>query len=86
MRIAKYISNAGFCSRRDAEKLIIKKKVYINNELCKRPDINVLTSDKITICGKIIKLNTKIKLYSSFAKLFIILIMYSLYIPSNLDS
>ena len=28
-RIAKYISNAGVCSRREAEKLIVQKKVYI---------------------------------------------------------
>ena len=33
MRIAKYIANAGFCSRREAEKLIEKKIVKINNEL-----------------------------------------------------
>ena len=26
MRIAKYISNAGYCSRREAEKLIDQKK------------------------------------------------------------
>ena len=30
MRIAKYIANAGVCSRRDAEKLIEQKKVFIN--------------------------------------------------------
>ena len=29
MRIAKYIANAGVCSRRDAEKLIEQKKVFI---------------------------------------------------------
>ena len=33
MRIAKYIANAGYCSRRDAEKLINKKIVYINKKL-----------------------------------------------------
>ena len=32
MRIAKYISNAGFCSRRDAEKLVLEKKVYVKQE------------------------------------------------------
>ena len=37
MRIAKYISNAGYCSRRDAEKLILNKKVYLNNKLCITP-------------------------------------------------
>ena len=49
MRIAKYISNAGYCSRRDAEKLINKKIVYINKKLCEGPNINVSIKDKITI-------------------------------------
>ena len=30
MRIAKYIANAGICSRRDAERLVLEKKVKIN--------------------------------------------------------
>ena len=42
MRIAKYIANAGYCSRRDAEKLILNKKVKINNILCVHP------SEKVT--------------------------------------
>ena len=33
MRIAKYIANAGFCSRREAEKLIEDKIVKINDFL-----------------------------------------------------
>ena len=49
MRIAKYISNAGYCSRRDAEKLIQNGKVYLNNVLCKKSNINVDLDDKISI-------------------------------------
>ena len=63
MRIAKYISNAGFCSRRDAEKLVLEKKVYINNKLCEIISTNVDLKDKILVCGKIIKLDSKIKLW-----------------------
>ena len=37
MRIAKFIANAGFCSRRDAEKLIEYKIVKINDHLCLHP-------------------------------------------------
>ena len=66
MRIAKYISNAGYCSRRDAEKLINKKIVYINKKLCEGPNINVSKKDKITINDKIIKLHTKIKLWKLY--------------------
>ena len=36
MRISKYISNAGICSRREAEKLVLQKKVYINNRCCEQ--------------------------------------------------
>ena len=66
MRIAKYISNAGYCSRRDAEKLILEKKVYVNSELCEKPNTNVNYNDKILVCGKIIKLDSKIKLWKLY--------------------
>ena len=67
MRIAKYIANAGICSRRDAEKLILSGKVYINDILCDKPNVNVNTNDKISIIfvfrywnitSKIIKITT----------------------------
>ena len=66
MRIAKYISNSGYCSRRDAEKLILDGKVYINNKLCSKPNINVNLKDKIIVKNKIIKLNNKIKLWKLY--------------------
>ena len=66
MRIAKYISNAGNCSRRDAEKLILNGKVYINNVLCNKPNVNVNLNDKILIEKKLIKLENKIKLWKIY--------------------
>jgi len=33
MRINKFLSDIGFCSRRQADKLIEEKRAYINNEL-----------------------------------------------------
>ena len=66
MRIAKFISNAGYCSRREAERLINKKKVYINKKLCEAPNVNVMENDKITINGNIIKLNKKIRLWKMY--------------------
>ena len=59
--IAKFISNAGYCSRRDAEKLINQGKVFINNVKCDKPNINVKLHDKISIGKKIIKLEKNIK-------------------------
>ena len=66
MRIAKYISNAGLCSRRNAEKLIKQKKVFINNICCDHPSTKVTLKDKIVINKKIIKLDTKIRLWKIY--------------------
>jgi len=66
MRIAKYIANAGYCSRRDAEKLIYSKKVYINNEICETPSIKVLKNDIIKINDKQIIIEKKIKLWKLY--------------------
>ena len=66
MRIAKYISNAGFCSRREAEELIQKKKVFINSICCKHPSEKVTISDEIKVNRKIIKIDKEIKLWKMY--------------------
>ena len=66
MRIAKYIANAGFCSRREAEKLIEKKIVKINDLLCDHPSNTVKEDDKITIGKQIITLNKTIRLWKIY--------------------
>ena len=66
MRIAKYISNAGYCSRRDAEKLILSKKVYVNDVLCEKPNVNVNLNDKILIGKKLVKLKDNIRLWKLY--------------------
>ena len=66
MRIAKYIANAGFCSRRQAEKLIEKKIVKINNILCIHPSNTVNENDKVTIGKEIIKLNDTVRLWKIY--------------------
>jgi len=66
MRIAKYISNAGYCSRRNAEELILSGKVYINDVLCEKPNVNVNLNDKILIEKKLVKLNNKIRLWKLY--------------------
>ena len=63
MRIGKYISNAGYCSRREAEELIFKKKVKINNTICTHPSEKVSEKDSIKINNKIIELNYKLRLW-----------------------
>ena len=66
MRIAKYISNAGFCSRREAEKLIEQKKVFINNVCCNHPSEKVTTNDLISINKKVIKLESKVRIWKMY--------------------
>ena len=55
IRISKYLSSAGICSRRDAEKLIIEKKIKINNQICVHPSHKVSDLDVIKVNNKIVK-------------------------------
>ncbi|PPR46727.1 MAG: Ribosomal large subunit pseudouridine synthase B [Alphaproteobacteria bacterium MarineAlpha5_Bin9] len=72
MRVAKYISNSGQCSRRDAEKLILDKKVEINGIICAKPNINVSSQDIIKVNGKIIKLINNLRLWKIYKPIKII--------------
>ena len=66
MRIAKFIANAGFCSRREAEKLIEARIVKINNKLCLHPSEIVNKNDKITIGKNIIQMQDNIRLWKMY--------------------
>jgi len=66
MRIAKYIANAGLCSRRDAEKLIKQKKVFINDLCCVHPSSKVDINDKIVVNKKVLKIETTIRLWKMY--------------------
>ncbi len=50
-RLQKVIANYGYCSRREAEKLISAKKVYVNNTLVTELGTKVSSSDLIMING-----------------------------------
>ena len=58
-RLAKVISNSGYCSRRKAEELINQGKVMVNGELVKELGTKVDGNDIITISGKTIKREEK---------------------------
>ena len=66
MRMAKYIANAGICSRRDAEKLVLEKKVKINGSLCIKVGTIVKESDQIKVYEKIIKNNKILRLWKLY--------------------
>lgn len=59
-RLQKVIANYGYASRREAEKLITNKKVYVNNRLITELGTKVSGDDTITINGVVINnQNTK---------------------------
>ena len=62
IRISKFIANAGICSRREAEKLILEGAVVINGKKILHPIYFVSENDKITINGKPIQKN-KLKIF-----------------------
>ena len=52
--------------------LVLEKKVYVNNKICEIPNINVNYYDKISVCGKIIKLSSQIKLWKLYKPTIVI--------------
>ena len=66
IRIAKYISNSGYCSRRDAERLVQDGRVKINNQDCSHPSRKVNNKDIIKINNKIIKIKNKVEIWKLY--------------------
>lgn len=50
-RIAKVIARSGYCSRRDAEKLIEQGRVSVNGQALEKPSIKIGPADAVTIDG-----------------------------------
>ena len=67
IRINKYLSEAGFCSRREADKLIIKNKVKINGKV---PLIGtkVMPGDRVSVNKKVISSKKEKLVYIAFNK------------------
>ena len=64
MRLSKFIAHSGFCSRREAEKLISSKKVKINKEICEDFSYKVRGEDEVFIGRKKIQVQEKIEIYA----------------------
>ncbi len=62
VRIAKVIANAGFCSRRDAEKLIEEGRVQVNGVEINTP-ATLITDQSIKIDGKLLQQTKDIRLF-----------------------
>lgn len=54
MRIAKFIANAGVCSRREAERLIESGEVMVDGKYITSPALNIDETNEIKVSGKII--------------------------------
>ncbi len=66
IRISKYLSSAGICSRRDAEKLIVEKRIKINDQTCFHPSHKVSDLDIIKVNNKVIKTSKKIEVWKLY--------------------
>ena len=55
IRLNRYISNSGICSRRKADELILNGEVSVNGEVIKELGYKVKISDKIKFQGKLLK-------------------------------
>ena len=55
-RLQKVIANSGYCSRRKAEELISKGKVYVNGEKITELGTKVNKTDAIEVEGKVLSL------------------------------
>ena len=63
IRIGKFLTNAGYCSRRDAEKLVSLKKILINNQICEHPSQKVGKEDLVKVDNKVIYIKEKTRLW-----------------------
>ena len=67
-RLNKYLSEIGYCSRREADKLIGERRIKINGDVAKM-GVKISLKDKIHIDGQLIISNYKIKkVYLAFNK------------------
>ena len=71
IRINKFISNSGVCSRRKADELIMGGKVKVNGELFKKLGAKIKLSDKVTVRDKEINHEKKIYLLLNKPKNYI---------------
>lgn len=67
IRINKYLSQVGFCSRREADKLLLKNRILINDVL---PEMGskVQQNDVVKVDGKIVEAQEDKKVYMIFNK------------------
>lgn len=63
IRIAKLISNSGLASRREAEKLILEKRVTLYGEVIDSPALNVDRNAIVTVDGEVVDTRVKTRVW-----------------------
>ena len=66
-RINKFLSESGFCSRREADKLLEESRITING-IVPEMGTKVAPSDEVRVDGKLIRENTAKPIYLAFYK------------------
>ena len=68
IRIAKFLSHAGICSRRDAEKLIAEGRVQLNGATLDTPAVKVGPDDKILVNGQSVDAPERTRIFLHYKK------------------
>ncbi|MEK0436071.1 MAG: hypothetical protein RLZZ530_31 [Pseudomonadota bacterium] len=69
IRIAKFLSNKGYGSRREIEQLIQKKRIIVNKEIISSPITFVNNEDEIIINNKKINIKKKLEVWKFYKPL-----------------
>ncbi|MEW6767317.1 MAG: pseudouridine synthase [Pseudomonadota bacterium] len=62
-RIAKIVSRAGLCSRREAEEWIVQGRVAVNGRVINSPALDITTNDVVTVDGKPLPVRERTRLF-----------------------
>ncbi len=54
IRINKYISDAGICSRRKADELLLKGDVTVNGKMITEPGVKIMPGDTVAVSGNVV--------------------------------
>lgn len=66
MRIAKFIASCGLCSRREAERWILDRRVSVDGEVIDSPALNVDENNVIKVDGKLAGTIPEVKLWAYY--------------------
>lgn len=66
MRIAKFIASCGLCSRREAERWILDRRVSVDGEFIDSPALNIDENNVIKVDGKLAGTIPEVKLWAYY--------------------